>query len=77
MNREEIIERLQEIFEDVLDYNEEITEELSSDDVKEWDSLAHITLMATVEDEFSIKIPTEMMPKLKTVKNIIDAIEEL
>ena len=76
MNREEIINKLQEIFEDIFDYNQELNEGVTISDIKEWDSLAHITLIASIEDEFAIKIPAEKIPTLKSVKEMIKVIKK-
>ena len=56
MSREELLAKVNEVIRDVLD-NEDlvITEETEALDVDGWDSLAHITIVATIEDEFDIK----------------------
>ena len=63
MNKNEILAKVQEIFQDVLD-NEDIviSFETTSDDVDEWDSLSHIQLIVAIEKAFKVKFTsTEIM----------------
>ena len=44
MTRNEVQEQLQEIFRDVFDDESiELTDEMTANDVEDWDSLSHIT----------------------------------
>lgn len=55
MNRTEILEKLNEVFHDVFDNNDiVVTEQTNANDIEEWDSLIHITLISAVEDEFDV-----------------------
>ncbi len=77
MSREEIFERLNNVFRDVFD-DETIfvTDETTAADIKGWDSLIHITLMNAVEEEFDITFDMKTIIKLKNVGEMADAIEE-
>mgnify|MGYP002627347980 CR=1 FL=1 len=78
MSREEIYDRLKEIFEDVLDLEDvELKDETTAEDIEEWDSLAHITLIAEIEDEFEIKFPMKYVLSMKNVGEMVSIIEEL
>ena len=55
MTQGEVIERLQELFDDVFLEKVQLTPELSANDVEEWDSLTHITLVLAVESAFGIR----------------------
>ena len=78
MNREEIFEKLTEVFADVFDDEDlEISETITSDDVEGWDSLAHINLIGSIEDEVGIKFAMEDLKNLESVSKIIDRIQEL
>ena len=56
MERTEILEKLNEIFIDVMDLDDdfELNEDMSADDIEEWDSLSHIQLMKAIEETFGI-----------------------
>ena len=74
MSREEILEKLNEIFRDIFDDEEiVITEETTPEDVEDWDSLGHIYLTAEIEDEFDIKMD-ERMKDIESVSDVIDLI---
>lgn len=76
MSRKEIYEKLKEVFEDVFDEEIEISDETTAADVEEWDSLTHINLLASVEDEFGIKFDMKAVQGLKNVGAMVDIIEE-
>lgn len=60
MNRTEILEKLNEVFHDVFDNNDiVVTEQTNANDIEEWDSLIHITLISAVEDEFDVSLRHE------------------
>ena len=76
MNRSEIFAKLTEIFQDVFD-DDTITvcDSTTAADVAGWDSLTHITLLATVEDEFDVKFGMKEVQGLKNVGELADLIE--
>lgn len=78
MSREEVYEKLTEVFIDVFD-DEDIVigDETVSTDIDGWDSLMHITLIGVIEDEFSIKFNMDDLPKMKNVGTMVDMIQEL
>lgn len=53
---EKIMEQLNEVFKDFFDDEElVVTADTVASDVEGWDSLEHITLMSTIEDEFGVE----------------------
>lgn len=71
-----IIEKLQEIFDDILEEEYEINVETKRDEVPGWDSLATINLVVAIEEEFGIKIKIEEVESsFKDIKSIIQLIE--
>lgn len=77
MNRTEILAKLEEIFKDLLDEDDfTLSESDSSETIREWDSLFHITLVASVEDEFKIRLATADIAGAKDVGALIDIIEK-
>ena len=59
--------RLEKVFEDVFDEKIRLTPMTTADDVEDWDSLEHITLIAAVEREFGMKFK---MGEISTMKNV-------
>lgn len=77
MTRTEILEKLNEVFHDVFDNNDiVVTEQTNANDIEEWDSLIHITLISAVEDEFDVSFDMKTVVSMKNVGDMIDAIEE-
>ena len=75
MSRDEVFERLNEVFRDVFD-DETITvdENTTANDIEDWDSLEHINLMAAVESEFGIKFSMGQVVTMKNVGEMADII---
>lgn len=75
MSREEVYERLNEVFRDVFD-DDSITvkDTTNADDIEDWDSLEHINLMAAVESEFSVKFSMGQIVTMKNVGEMVDII---
>ena len=69
----EILDRLQPIFREVLENNDlVITITSSAKNVEGWDSLAHINLVSVIEQEFKIRFA---LGELETLNNVGDMIE--
>ena len=77
MSREEVLERVTMVIRDVFD-DEEIlvTDATVASDVEGWDSLMHITLIGTVEDEFDIKFAMKDVVGMENVGQMVDLIME-
>ena len=75
MERKEIFEKLNEIFEDVLDLDEtpNLTDVASADDIEEWDSLSHIQLIVAIEKEFKLKFTSLEIMKWNNVGEMVDS----
>lgn len=77
MSRAEYLEKIQEIFCDILDDETlKITEDISQEDFEDWDSLTHVTLFAVLEDEFSLEFSVEEMTKGTSVAVLLDYLEK-
>ena len=73
MTREEIFNKVQDIFRDIFDEDDLIIEESSSsDDIEDWDSLNHINLVSAIEKEFKIRFALGELKSLKDVGAMID-----
>ena len=77
MTREEVFATLNEVFQDVFD-DESITvnEETTADDIEDWDSLEHITLISAVEREFRMKFKMKEISSMKNVGEMAGIIQE-
>lgn len=75
MDKSQIIEKLQDIFRDILD-NEGIvlTEATSAKDIEEWDSLSNVQLVVGIEDEFGIRFTSAEIPSWRNIGDMVDCI---
>jgi len=76
MTKDEILEKLQDVFRDVFEDDElTIHRASSADDVEGWDSLMHVSLMINVERAFKAKFSTTQVASLKNVGELVDLLE--
>lgn len=75
MEKNEILEQVQDIFQDVLDNDEiNIKDETTADDIDEWDSLSHIQLIVAIEKVFKIKFTSKEILSWNNVGEMIRCI---
>jgi acyl carrier protein len=75
MSSEQILQRLNEVFQDVFDDDDlAIKPEYSAEDVDGWDSLTHIRMLLTVEKTFGVKFSTSEVGQLQTVGDLVKLI---
>lgn len=75
MEKKEILEKLQDIYRDVLDNDEiVIMGETTADDIEEWDSLAHIQIVNEVENQFCIKFTSYEITSWIDIADLVDCI---
>ena len=76
MNKDQILNEINNIFKDVLD-NDEVTvnPKTTSDDIDEWDSLTHIQLIVAIEKKFKLKFSSTEISNWKDVREMIISIE--
>ena len=68
---------LEDIFREVFDdENISLSNEMSADDIENWDSLNHVKLLLACEETFGIKFDVQEIEDLKKVKDLISLIEE-
>lgn len=75
MSREEVFERLDQVFQDVFDDESlHVWDGTTAADVEGWDSLEHIDLMASVEKAFGIRFSMGEITRMKNVGEMADLI---
>lgn len=77
MTRTEINEKLNKVFAEVFD-DETLTvsDNTTVNDIEDWDSLAHLTLISSVEEAFSIEFNLNEISKFKNVGEMMSSIEK-
>lgn len=77
MSREEILGKVNDVFHDVFDDDSiVVTESTTADDVEDWDSLMHITLISEIESAFGMKFQMKDVVGMKNVGEMLDIIEK-
>ena len=77
MRDDEILKRVNNVFQDVFDDDTlEVDYDTTSDDIDDWDSLEHMTLMEAVEKEFGMRFKTSEIANMKNVGETIDIIAQ-
>ncbi|GAA0313717.1 acyl carrier protein [Sphingomonas oligophenolica] len=72
MTDSEILERLTDIFHDILDDDSIVLQpETTAADIKDWDSANHINIVVAVEGRFGIKIRNAEVERLKDVGDFV------
>ena len=75
MKKEELMKKLQEIFADVFgDPSIEINESTNANDIEAWDSLTNISILAAVQDEFTVSFEIDEIVAMKNVGEMVEAI---
>lgn len=72
-----IIKTIEPIFQDLfLDDKLTISETTSPNEIEEWDSLAHISLLSAVEQKLNIVFTAEDMSDIQDVSGMLDVLKE-
>lgn len=75
MNKDEIMQKLQDIFRDIF-CNDEliISKTTDASEIAEWDSLTHINLFAAIQADFSITFSIDEIMSIKNVSDIVNSV---
>ena len=75
MTQQEVLDRLQPIFHDVLDDDSlVITRASNARNTPNWDSLSHINLIDVIQSEFKVKFALGELEEMKEVGDLVDLI---
>ena len=78
MNKETIVNDLRELFREFFDDPDlELNAESSPDTIEDWDSLAHMSLIVSIEKHFQVKFRMDQVSELKTFGKIAAALENM
>ncbi|MDR0984504.1 MAG: acyl carrier protein [Ruminococcus sp.] len=73
--REEIFAELTDLFRDFFDDPSIVlNEKTTADDIEDWDSLEHISLIARIEKNFNMRFKMSQVTKMKNVGEMVDII---
>ncbi|MDC1418103.1 acyl carrier protein [Candidatus Thioglobus sp.] len=76
-NNQNILHHIQSIIAEALNVTiEKVSPEASQENFSEWDSMAYLTILSCVEDEFEISVSQENIDNFGSIPQIIDEIEK-
>ena len=65
-------ERYVKVFKETFDIEETVLDDLKYQDIESWDSVGHMGLIASIEEEFDIMMDTEDIIDLSSFKKGIE-----
>lgn len=72
-----IQDKVFEVFSTVMGIpKERVNENTSIEEIEEWDSVQHLNLILSLEEEFSVKFTPEEIQEVLSLKKIIEKIKE-
>lgn len=75
MDRDEVKTEVRDAMREVFNRDDlEINDDMTADDIEEWDSMEHITLIFSLENRFGIKFKTEEIGGIQNVGEFINVI---
>ena len=76
MQQSEVFSKIQKVFNEVFLETVVVTPELTADDVEEWDSLSHVSLILAIEQEFGIRFRVGEVEGTKNMGHLAALIEK-
>lgn len=70
-------EQVAKILSVLFDKEISVGDDISMQNEELWDSMKHIEIITTLEEELGISFKIEDIPKLTSMKKIVEAIEQL
>ena len=55
----------------------DISDDLSSGDIPEWDSVGNLAIISTIEQELDVEFDLDVLFDLTSVKSIVDEVNKL
>jgi len=75
MEKSEVLSKLTPVFRNIFgNQSLELTNELTANDVENWDSLTHMLLITDIENAFSIKFRLKDLNRMRNVGDMVDVI---
>jgi acyl carrier protein len=76
LQESEVFSKIQKVFDEVFLETVVVTPELTADDVEEWDSLSHVSLVLAIEQEFGIRFRVGEVEGTKNIGDLAALIEK-
>lgn len=70
MTRNDLVREI----ESILQRKEPLSEDTEIKNIREWDSLAAVSIIAFFDEKFSVNFDDDAFGKLKTIKDVLDVV---
>tara|TARA_B100000242_G_C42898058_1_gene416568 strand:- start:438 stop:674 length:237 start_codon:yes stop_codon:yes gene_type:complete len=70
------LEKYQNVFLEAFETEKEILDDLKYQDIPEWDSMGHMTMISLLEDEFDIVFETDDIIDFSSFKKGIETLQK-
>jgi len=71
------LKTIEAIFRDIfMDDSINLSETTSPEDIDEWDSLAHVTLLSSIERKFCVRFTAEEMGSIQDISTLLKVLNE-
>lgn len=75
MTQQDVLGIIENVFCDVLDNQSiEVSAADSQDTIEGWDSLAHINIIAAIEDEFGFEFAVSEISATRSIQGLVEAV---
>lgn len=75
MHRDDVLNKVIEVIKDVMDDEKlELGADSRFSELEEWDSVVHMTIMATIESEFGIRFEIDEIVQYKSVGEVVESV---
>lgn len=76
MTRFEIFSKIESICQKIFGEGTVISEKTAATDIEKWDSMNHVTLIATIEKEFSVTFDIMEIIGITTIGDFVDLVDK-
>jgi len=76
MNKSQIFSKIESICTQIFGEETVIIEKTSASDIEKWDSMNHVTLIATIEKEFGITFDIMEIISMATIGDFVDVVDK-
>lgn len=77
MEEKEIYNTLNTIFREILDDDTiSLTENTTADDIEDWDSLSHVSIVVSIEKKFGVKFTSLEIISWKNIGDMVKSITQ-
>jgi acyl carrier protein len=75
MDENEVKEKVKKVFQDIFSSLADFRLDMTSNEIKEWDSLSHMNLVSGLEKEFGLSMEIDDISEMDSVAKVLEVVE--